>query len=55
METFQEHYLSMKRTIAARKLNVDMALIDRAVDYARVKHKDQKRKDAKYFVRCVNR
>ena len=32
METFQEHYLSMKRTIAARKLNVDMALIDRAVD-----------------------
>ena len=35
METFQEHYLSMKRTIAARKLNVDMALIDRAVDYAR--------------------
>ena len=45
METFQEHYLSMKRTIAARKLNVDMALIDRAVDYAREKHKDQKRKD----------
>ena len=50
METFQEHYLSMKRTIAARKLNVDMALIDRAVDYARVKHKDQKRKDGSPYI-----
>ena len=50
METFQEHYLSMKRTIAARKLNVDMALIDRAVDYAREKHKDQKRKDGSPYI-----
>ena len=50
METFQEHYLSMKRTIAARKLNVDMALIDRAVDYAREKHKDQKRKSGEPYI-----
>ena len=50
METFQEHYLSMKRTIAARKLNVDMALIDRAVDYAREKHQDQKRKDGSPYI-----
>ena len=50
METFQEHYLSMKRTIAARKLNVDMALIDRAVDYAREKHTDQQRKDGTPYI-----
>ena len=40
----------MKGTSAARKLNVDMALIDRAVDYARVKHKDQKRKDGSPYI-----
>ena len=45
METYQERYESLQRTIAQRNANVNMELIDRAVQYARERHKDQKRKD----------
>ena len=50
METFQEHYDSLRRTIASRNAAVDMQLIDRAVEYARNKHKDQKRKDGSPYI-----
>ena len=45
METFQEHYDSLMRTIARRNMNVDMQAIERAIRYAEKKHASQKRKD----------
>ena len=45
METFQEHYDSLMRTIARRNMNVDMQAIERAIRYAEKKHAWQKRKD----------
>ncbi len=50
METFAERYDSLKRTIQQRNAQVDMALIDRAVQYASDKHKDQKRKDGSPYI-----
>lgn len=50
METFQEHYDSMKRAIAARSMATDMNLIDRAVEYADNKHRNQKRKDGSPYI-----
>ena len=50
METFEEHYASMKETILKRMPGVDMALIDRAVEYADVKHQHQKRKDGSPYI-----
>ena len=35
METFSEHYESMAAAIAKHLPGADMALVDRAVDYAR--------------------
>ena len=45
MESFEEHYASMCDAIKKHLPGADMALIDRAVDYANQKHKLQKRKD----------
>ena len=50
METFAEHYESMKRSIALHCPQADMALIDRAVEYARAKHEGQKRKDGSPYI-----
>ena len=50
METFVEHYESMKETILKRMPGVDMALIDRAVEYADAKHQHQKRKDGSPYI-----
>ena len=50
MESFAEHYESMSRTILECMPGVDMNLIDRAVEYAREKHKDQKRKDGSPYI-----
>ena len=50
METFEEHYESMKETILKRMPGVDMALIDRAVEYADAKHQHQKRKDGSPYI-----
>ena len=50
METFAEHYGSMCAAILNRMPGADMELIDRAVDYARNKHKDQKRKDGSPYI-----
>ena len=50
MESFAEHYGSMYQTIQRCMPGADMDLIDRAVEYARDKHKDQKRKDGSPYI-----
>ena len=50
METFQEHYDSLMRTIATRNMNVDMDAIERAIRYAENKHASQKRKDGSPYI-----
>ena len=50
METFAEHYESMKRSIALHCPQADMALIDRAGEHARAKHEGQKRKDGSPYI-----
>jgi len=50
METFSEHYGSMYQTIQKCMPGMDMTLIDRAVEYAKDKHKDQKRKDGSPYI-----
>jgi len=50
METFEEHYASLRLAMGKYMPNIDMALIDRAVEYARNKHKDQKRKDGSPYI-----
>ncbi|MBQ6720265.1 MAG: bifunctional (p)ppGpp synthetase/guanosine-3',5'-bis(diphosphate) 3'-pyrophosphohydrolase [Oscillospiraceae bacterium] len=50
METFEEHYASMHETIMKHMPNADMVLIDKAVEYANVKHKFQKRKDGSPYI-----
>ena len=50
METFAEHYESMYATIQRCMPGADMELIDRAVNYAREKHKEQKRKDGSPYI-----
>ena len=50
METFADHYESMRATIETHMPNVDMELIDRAVEYANAKHCYQKRKDGSPYI-----
>ena len=50
MESYQDHYESMRGALARYMPGADIALIDRAVDYARDKHKDQKRKDGSPYI-----
>ncbi len=50
METFAEHYEAMRRTIALHCPQADMAVIDRAVEYADNKHRNQKRKDGSPYI-----
>ena len=50
METFEEHYASMKATIQSRMPGIDMNLIDQAVEYANAKHSYQKRKDGSPYI-----
>ena len=50
METYAEHYESLKRTILQRNAQVNMELIDQAVQYARKKHENQKRKDGSPYI-----
>ena len=40
----------MRATVTRLMPGVDMALIDRAVEYASNKHKDQKRKDGSPYI-----
>ena len=50
MESFEEHYASMKATIQRLMPGADMDLIDRAVQYADAKHCHQKRKDGSPYI-----
>ncbi len=50
MESFEEHYASMCDAIKKHLPGADMALIDRAVEYANRKHKVQKRKDGSPYI-----
>ena len=50
MESFEEHYASMCDAIKKHLPGADMALIDRAVDYANQKHKLHKRKDGSPYI-----
>ena len=50
MESFEEHYASMQATIRKRMPGADMALINKAVDYANTKHQFQKRKDGSPYI-----
>ena len=50
MESFEEHYASMCDAIKKHLPGAEMALIDRAVDYANQKHKVQKRKDGSPYI-----
>ena len=50
METFEEHYDAMCEAIRKRMPSADMALINRAVDYANKKHAVQKRKDGSPYI-----
>ena len=50
METFEEHYESAFATIKQCMPGANMELISQAVEYAREKHKDQKRKDGSPYI-----
>ena len=50
METFEAHYDSMRATILKCMPGADMAVIDRAVEYAGSKHIAQKRKDGSPYI-----
>ena len=50
METFEDHYASMKEALAKHMPGADMELIDKAVEYADVKHQRQKRKDGSPYI-----
>ncbi len=50
METFEDHYASMKAALAKHMPNADMAIIEKAVEYADVKHKRQLRKDGSPYI-----
>ena len=50
MESFAAHYGSMYQAIQRYMPGTDMTMVDRAVEYAREKHKDQKRKDGSPYI-----
>ena len=50
MESFSEHYDSMRAAVLKRLPGIDMAVIDRAVEFANDKHKVQKRKDGSPYI-----
>ena len=50
METFEEHYAAMQKALSKHMPNADMALIDKAVEYANAKHQYQKRKDGSPYI-----
>jgi len=50
MESYNEHYESMVRTIRKHLPGADLDRIDQAVAYASAKHKEQKRKDGSPYI-----
>jgi len=50
MESFSEHYESLRATLNKCMPGTDMPLIEEAVTYAEEKHKNQKRKDGSPYI-----
>ncbi len=50
METFAQHYGVLYQTLQKYMPGADMSVVDRAVEYAREKHKDQTRKDGSPYI-----
>jgi len=50
MESFSEHYDTMRAAVLKRLPGADMALIDKAVTFANEKHQFQKRKDGSPYI-----
>ncbi len=50
METFEEHYASMKAALSKHLTDADMELVEKAVEYANAKHRYQKRKDGSPYI-----
>ncbi len=50
MESFQEHYDSLKSTLYKCMPGVDMSLVEEAIRYAEEKHSHQKRKDGSPYI-----
>ena len=50
METFEAHYSGLQDALKKYMPGTDMDLIDKAIEYARDKHKDQKRKDGSPYI-----
>ncbi len=50
MESFEEHYSSLYQTLNQYMPGVDMDIIEKAICFARDKHKDQKRKDGSPYI-----
>ncbi len=50
METFDQHYETMMAALHKHMPGADMELIQKAVEYADVKHKRQKRKDGSPYI-----
>ena len=50
METFEAHYDSLCQTLKEHMHNADLALIEKAVQYADNKHRQQKRKDGSPYI-----
>ena len=50
METFEEHYAAMHAALQKHMPGADLELVDKAVEYANVKHKFQQRKDGSPYI-----
>ena len=50
METFEHHYSVLLQALEKNQHTADLAMIDRAVEYANEKHKFQKRKDGSPYI-----
>jgi len=50
METFEQHYDALCATLKKCMPGADTQIIDRAISYAREKHKEQKRKDGSPYI-----
>jgi len=50
MESFSEHYESLCATVRKYMPGTQLAVVEEAVEYARLKHRDQKRKDGSPYI-----
>ena len=50
METFEAHYSDLQAALLKYMPGTDMDLINKAIEYARDKHRDQKRKDGSPYI-----